>query len=182
VQVQGPDVSGFLTGVTAVAAGAVHSLALAPPLPLITVSGTVALGGIAPTAPAQTLTFTLRYQTGDTALTSTLTLHSGDAFSLTDIPARSYILHVMGSKWLAKNVAVDALHGDVTGLSLTLVAGDINNDNSVNILDLGLLADAFNSTPTDPNWNANADLNADGQVDITDLGLLADGFGRKGDP
>jgi hypothetical protein len=52
----------------------------------------------------------------------------------------------------------------------------------VDITDLGLLADAFNTTPASPKWNVNADLDGDGKVNITDLGLLADNFGKTGDP
>jgi hypothetical protein len=66
-------------------------------------------------------------------------------------------------------------------VNVTLLPGDIINDNRVNIFDLGLLADAFNSTPGTPKWNDNADLNCDGKVDIFDLGLLADTFGKQGD-
>jgi hypothetical protein len=182
LQVKGPDGVGFLTGVTAIAAGGSHSLAVAPALPPVTVSGTLTLPGVAASAEAQTLTFTLRYVLNyQTVRTDTATLHLGDTFTLTDVPAGHYLLHVKGGPWLAKNVSVNAIR-DVSGLSVTLLAGDINGDNIVNIVDLGLLASAFNSTPTSSNWNANADLNADGKVDIADLSLLADSFGKTGDP
>ena len=59
---------------------------------------------------------------------------------------------------------------------------DAAGDNAVGVADLSLLADAFNSTPSDAVWNARADLNADNTVDIEDLSLLADGFFQNGDP
>ena len=89
---------------------------------------------------------------------------------------------IKGSKWLQKVVSVDASNGDVNGLSATLLPGDVNGDNRVDISDLGLLADAFNTTPDDASWNENADLDCDGKVDIADLGLLSDNFNSAGDP
>jgi hypothetical protein len=67
-------------------------------------------------------------------------------------------------------------------LTVTLRPGDINNDNIINVTELELLADAFNTTPDSPKWNANADLNSDSKVSIIALGLLADSFGKQGDP
>jgi hypothetical protein len=52
------------------------------------------------------------------------------------------------------------------------VPGDINGDGQVDYKDLFLLAKAYWSTPTDPNWNPNADINYDGTVNYKDLFLL----------
>jgi len=57
--------------------------------------------------------------------------------------------------------------------------GDVNGDNRVNILDAIMLANAFNSEPSDPNWNPNADINGDGKVNILDCMVLANYFGRS---
>ena len=83
----------------------------------------------------------------------------------------------------------DASSGDVSGISATLWPGDVNNDNRVNIIDLGMLADAFNSTGFDLitglpsiNWNPDADLDGDLKVSIVDLGILASKFNAHGDP
>jgi hypothetical protein len=145
-----------------------------------TASGAITLPGAVNRA--QTIAFTFRPQDGSAAFTRTATLAADGTFSLTDVPQKNYTVHVKGSKWLAKNVSVDASHGSVPGVNATLLPGDINNDNKINITDLGLLADAFNSMPTSPNWNPNADLNGDNKVNISDLGLLADNFNRSGDP
>jgi len=48
------------------------------------------------------------------------------------------------------------------------VMGDINGDGVVNILDAVIIAQAWGSTPSSPNWNIRADLNHDGKVDILD--------------
>jgi hypothetical protein len=150
------------------------------PKPPVTVSGTVTLQGLVPTAPAQPLVFTFRSGAGRD-MVYTADVLSGGTFSFKRLPARHYTLHVQGSRYLAANVSVDATNGDVSNVSVTLLTGDINSDNKIGIADLGLLADAFHSTSSNGNWNPYADLNGDGQVDVTDLGLLADNFGRKGD-
>ncbi len=57
---------------------------------------------------------------------------------------------------------------------LTLLAGDINSDNVINIFDLTFLATQMYST------NVLADLNKDGKVNIFDLGLAAGNYQRNG--
>jgi len=79
-------------------------------------------------------------------------------------------------------VAVDATRGPVSNLTAKLLPGDVNSDNRVDIMDLGGLADAFNTSQRQAGFNPNADFNCDGKVDITDLGLLADNFDTRGDP
>jgi len=59
-----------------------------------------------------------------------------------------------------------------------ILAGDIDQDGTVNSVDAGLLSAAFGSTPLDSNWNPNADINNDGVVDIFDAVILASNFGR----
>jgi parallel beta-helix repeat protein len=56
--------------------------------------------------------------------------------------------------------------------------GDVNNDRTIDIYDAILLSNAFNSTPTDPNWNSKADLNYNESVDIFDAIILAAHFGK----
>jgi photosystem II stability/assembly factor-like uncharacterized protein len=150
------------------------------PLPTPTVSGTITLPECV--NKAQVISFTFRPTDGSGNFTKTVTLSNTGAFSLTNIPPKSYTVHILGGKWLARNVPVNATQGDVSGVEATLLPGDVNGDNRITITDLGLLADAFDTTPTDPDWNANADFNCDGKINITDLGLLADSYGKNGDP
>lgn len=58
--------------------------------------------------------------------------------------------------------------------------GDLNGDGSVDIFDALILASAYNSNPSSPNWNPNADLNGDGRVDLFDALLMASNYGRTG--
>jgi hypothetical protein len=57
---------------------------------------------------------------------------------------------------------------------LTLLAGDVNGDSAINILDLAYLAQHYQSA--DP----VADLNADGIVNILDLALVAGNYQQQG--
>jgi parallel beta-helix repeat protein len=57
--------------------------------------------------------------------------------------------------------------------------GDLNGDRRVNILDLTMVAVAFNSVPGNPNWNQTADINGDGNVNIIDIVVVALHFGES---
>lgn len=58
------------------------------------------------------------------------------------------------------------------------IPGDVDYSGTVDITDAILLANAFNSTPGDLNWNANADINDDRIVDILDAITLSNHFGE----
>lgn len=60
------------------------------------------------------------------------------------------------------------------------LAGDVNQDNRVDGMDLILFGRSFGSVRGDTRYNANADFNADGAVDGLDLAVLASNFGRTG--
>jgi hypothetical protein len=55
------------------------------------------------------------------------------------------------------------------------IAGDINRDGHVTIVDVGILVDNYNKSPL---TDARADINGDGKVTIVDVGLLVDNFGK----
>jgi len=54
------------------------------------------------------------------------------------------------------------------------VIGDINSDQTVNIVDATVMGLAWNATPLDPQWNIKADVNHDGKVDLLDAARLSD--------
>ena len=49
----------------------------------------------------------------------------------------------------------------------------------VNIVDIFIVAKAFNTTPGDPRWNPNADLNDDLLINIVDMFCAAKNYGKK---
>jgi hypothetical protein len=56
--------------------------------------------------------------------------------------------------------------------------GDLNGDNVVNIVDISIAAQAFNSRPNEKKWNEAADINMDEHVNIVDIGIIAREFGN----
>jgi hypothetical protein len=62
----------------------------------------------------------------------------------------------------------------VTIQTVTLLVGDVNGDNIINILDMAFLAHYYSTN------NPIADLNQDGRVDIMDLALCANNYQKQG--
>jgi parallel beta-helix repeat protein len=56
---------------------------------------------------------------------------------------------------------------------------DLNNDGTVNILDITIVAKAFRSHQGDAGWNPKADLDNNGVVNIIDLTIVAKNYGKK---
>ena len=76
---------------------------------------------------------------------------------------------------------MDATKGSVSGITATLPAGDVDDNNRVDLDDLGFLALAFDTKPGDELYNSQADMNCDGLVGLDDLGLLSLNFDTAGD-
>ena len=147
----------------------------------VTVAGTVALEGCV--SSAQTVTFTFRPTDGSAIFTRSVLLSSSGTFSLPNIPRKNYQIHVKGNLWLAQNLSLDATGSAASNLSLSLRAGDANNDNSVDSSDFGVLIGAFGGDSSVPGsgYDATADFNCDGMVDSSDFGLLIGEFNNTGD-
>jgi len=57
--------------------------------------------------------------------------------------------------------------------------GDVNCDFIVNILDISIIAETFESEPRDPNWNEIADITEPyGKINIIDVSVAAKEFGK----
>jgi hypothetical protein len=54
---------------------------------------------------------------------------------------------------------------------------DLNADGKVNILDITVVAAAYNTVPGDEKWNAAADLDKNGQINILDVTMVAKDYG-----
>ena len=62
------------------------------------------------------------------------------------------------------------------------IPGDLNHDDTVNILDALQAAACFGSVAGDLRWNQFADINRDNIVDILDFIILAQNFGKTYHP
>lgn len=100
----------------------------------------------------------------------------------TDLAAGSYDLYAKHRATLRKKLANASLGASgLNGASFTLINGDVNGDNSINVADFLAFRAAFGSSPASNNWNPNADLNGDRSVAVSDFLILRAGFGKSGD-
>jgi probable HAF family extracellular repeat protein len=122
--------------------------------------------------------------TTDAMQTRTVNLDSSGTFSIPSALTGVFDVSVKASHWLRRTIHGVTFAGDgyVSGLTFTLVDGDVNGDNTVNLPDLIEIAAAWRSTPGSPNWNPNADLNGDGTVDLADWLIVARNWRASGDP
>ena len=145
-------------------------------------SGKVALEGW--NGASQSVTFQFRPTNGSAAFTRTVPLDAAGNFTLSNVAPQSYTIAVKGAKWLQQMAAADLAHGPVSGLNVTLPAGDANGDNACDVLDFGILVNAYGSLQSDPasGYDVTADFSGDGSVDVLDFGLLVNNYGAAGDP
>lgn len=107
---------------------------------------------------------------------------TGGAFSFRTYARGTFDVKLKASHWLKRaNTAVNIARGGASGLSFSLLNGDVNNDNEVGPADFSLLSAAFGSFLGDPNYDAEADLNGDEEVGPADFAILAANFGEFGD-
>jgi probable HAF family extracellular repeat protein len=113
----------------------------------------------------------------------TITLSAGGSFSIVSSLVGTYDVAAKASHWLRKTIrnVVFTGNGYVGGLSFSLINGDVNGDNVINLADLDAIAEAWHSTPGAKNWNANADLNGDGTVNLEDWDIAARNWRLAGD-
>ena len=150
----------------------------------VVVSGTVnLLDCLVPVG--QVIMLEFRPIDGAAKFTRTAILDANSHFSVSDIPARQYNLAIKGTKWLRRVVNVDASSGaNLSNITASLVNGDANNDNKIDIADFGVLVNAYTGDVSIPGsgYDVNADFNCDGTVDIADFGILVNNYNQSGAP
>jgi hypothetical protein len=151
----------------------------------VDIAGIVTLPGCVNSAVP--ITFELRPANGGAIIDRILTLDSSGRYTLSNVAATTYTVAAKGDRWLQQAAGVDATHGTVSGVNFLLRPGDADSDNHVGILDLGILADTYNTSAVNPDgspnptWDPRADFNNDGHINLLDLGLLATYYNRDGD-
>jgi Ca2+-binding EF-hand superfamily protein len=54
---------------------------------------------------------------------------------------------------------------------------DVNGDGKIDVKDLYLVARAYGSDPSRPNWNPNCDTNGDNKIDMKDYYAICKHYG-----
>ena len=147
-----------------------------------TISGNIALDG-EPTALLQPVHVELR-NPGSTLPLQTFDLATGGVFTLSPVPPGIYDIAFKGANTLRRVIpSVNLTAGNASGLTITLIPGDANNDNSVDSSDFGVLIGSFNSdkNTSGSGYDPTCDFNNDGAVDSSDFGLLIGNFGQTGE-
>jgi len=88
----------------------------------------------------------------------------------------SLIQYKIGAYDHAGNHIINDNNGSWFSYSVKLLP-DVNNDGTINLRDVTLFIQAFNTFPTHPRWNPNADLNHDGKIRMDDLVIIIKDFG-----
>ncbi|HZJ98611.1 MAG TPA: dockerin type I domain-containing protein, partial [Tissierellaceae bacterium] len=119
---------------------------------------------------------------GDTTIAETHTGTDG-GFELS-LDAGIYDIVLSKSGYLERKISNVVVIQDLpTNLAnndnpISLLAGDINGDKSINANDLSVLLAAFNKTTSDAGYNEAADLNGDGSINANDLSMLLSNFNK----
>lgn len=114
---------------------------------------------------------------------STVKTASDGAYALhVYLPKGKYDVTAKAPGYLRGKLSSVAIPGtaDFTGAN-ALLAGDVNDDNSISLHDFTLLAQVFGSSPSNEPY-VYADFTKDGFVTLKDFSLLGDNFGMKGEP
>ncbi len=98
------------------------------------------------------------------------------AYTLNEVPADTVKLSAKTAWQLRQRVPVALdVNGNAFGVAFTLLSGDLNGSNSINILDYSVMRS---------NWytsNAVADVNGDGEVQGLDYSLMKSNWFKTGD-
>lgn len=68
-----------------------------------------------------------------------------------------------------------------SGQALSLVTGDLNDDNVINESDYTIIIGLLGAMASSQNWNGNADFNIDGVVNTKDVGIILKNMNRTGE-
>jgi hypothetical protein len=100
-------------------------------------------------------------------------------FMIENLPTGLITVTVTCPGYLASWREVTVLAGQIVNLpDVVLLAGDVNQDGSIELADSQLIGYAWNATPGSPNWDIRADLNNDGQINILDMVAVQFNWGK----
>lgn len=118
---------------------------------------------------------TVSLYNADNSLAATVNANPDGTFTL-QAPAGNYTIAAVASGFLSAQGSVTITGGSATTMpTISLLAGDIDNNNVIDQLDAMTIGMNYNAA--DP---VAADLNSDGVINVLDLELLADNYRATG--
>ncbi|MCE9558498.1 MAG: hypothetical protein K8R88_06065 [Armatimonadetes bacterium] len=114
----------------------------------------------------------------------------GGNYSVSAPGYANYDLTVEPKGYLRRTINTNATTTDVTNANFNLVAGDIVDDNTIDLSDYIKLVVYFNASSFDINWNtpdvdgiapSDADIDGNSVVDLTDYTVIVTNFNIIGD-
>ncbi|MBK8026664.1 MAG: hypothetical protein IPK19_36090 [Chloroflexi bacterium] len=117
---------------------------------------------------------------GATVFHDVATTNDSGQFTTSVLPG-DYNIRFKGSHTLARVVPVTLAPGSNVLTIPTLLEGDANDDNRIDITDFSILAASFAQAAGQASYDARADFNIDGAVNISDFSLLATHFATAGE-
>jgi len=145
-----------LSGASGVSAQADHILT--SPLPTPDVAGKVILERRTSNAGTQVCL------DGDCVITS-----DDGSYGFDEVMPGTYTVTASHPSYLRSWRAVSFTEESILLPDVTLLGGDVNQDNHIDLTDANLIGQAFNSTPEDASWDERADITNDGTVNILDM-------------
>jgi hypothetical protein len=110
------------------------------------------------------------------------TVDGSGNFAVSGLPVGTFDLYVKADGFLQIVAANQSLSAGANAVNFgTLLAGDLDGNNQVDINDFTLFSPSFNSQTGDANYQQLADFNCDGFVDINDFTLFSPQFNTAGD-
>lgn len=127
-------------------------------------------------------TLTVRDASDNVVDTRTLPLTPDGRFTYDTSLVGTYKLSVKAGMWLREQVTGVSITDSGASVSFPMRAGDILDDNAVNLDDFLILAGAYESSTGDPAFVLRADLDGDGTVGLADFLTLAANYEVLGAP
>ena len=107
-----------------------------------------------------------------------VTPNSDGSFEFDNLRDGDFTVSVVAEQYVQSCLNTEVTGGNSVNLgNIELLAGDINNDNEINIADFTYLAGRYGSSVGDDRFDVKADLNKDGEINIQDLAILGSHFG-----
>lgn len=98
-------------------------------------------------------------------------------FELNDLKPGIYTIRLLKPGYLAMDYSI-AVQSDTTE-RLNMVAGDLNSDDQIDILDIAALCKKFSLSSEKDGWDPVMDYNGDKWIDIIDVSIVARNYGKK---